>query len=359
MLMTQQNRPVMLHLDSDYMAGACPEVLDALVATNLSRTTGYGTDPHCQHARELILDACFPEGGRARSDARVYFLVGGTQTNSTVIAGLLRPHEGVIAADSGHIAVHESGAVEATGHKVLTLPATDGKIAASAIADLIAEFKSDPSKDHTVAPGMVYISQPTEYGTIYSLAELTEISKVCRQAGIPLFVDGARLAYALASEANDVTLPDLAHLADVFYIGGTKCGALMGEAVVITDPSLLRHFTPLIKQRGGLLAKGRMLGLQFEALFTDGLYERIGRGADRLAAMLATALRERGYREVVASPTNQIFFEIPNEDLAGLEQVATFETWGAPGDHYTAVRFVTDWALTEQDLAPLLDFLRK
>lgn len=349
----------MLHLDSDYMAGACPEVLAALTATNLDRTTGYGTDSYCDRARELILDACFPEGGRARSDARVYFLVGGTQTNSTVIAGMLRPHEGVIAAATGHIAVHESGAVEATGHKVLTLPAVDGKITASAVAALIAEFKGDPSRDHTVAPGMVYISQPTEYGTLYSLDELKAISKVCREAGIPLFVDGARLAYALASKANDVTLPDLARLADVFYIGGTKCGALMGEAVVITDPSILRHFTPLIKQRGGLLAKGRLLGLQFEALFTDGLYERIGASADRLAALLASALRERGYREVVASPTNQIFFEIPNEDLDRLGKVATFETWEVPGDHYTAVRFVTDWALTEADLAPLLDFLKK
>lgn len=349
----------MVYLDSDYMAGACPEVLAALTATNLDRTTGYGTDSHCAHARELILDACFPEGGRTRSDARVYFLVGGTQTNSTVIAGLLRPHEGVIAASTGHIAVHESGAIEATGHKVITLPATDGKISVAQIAGLIADFKADPTRDHTVAPGMVYISQPTEYGTLYSLAELTEISSVCREAAIPLFVDGARLAYALSSEANDVTLPDLARLADVFYIGGTKCGALMGEAVVITDPSILRHFTPLIKQRGGLLAKGRLLGVQFETLFTDGLYERIGRSANRLARRLAAALRDRGYAEVVASPTNQIFFEIPNADLEGLASVATFETWGTPGEHYTAVRFVTDWALSDDDLRPLLDYLSR
>ena len=349
----------MLHLDSDYMAGACPEVLAALNATNSNRTTGYGTDPYCERARELILDACFPEGGRRKSDARVYFLVGGTQTNSTVIAGLLRPHEGVIAADSGHIAVHESGAIEATGHKVLTLPSDYGKLSAASIASCIETFRSDPSRDHTVAPGAVYISQPTELGTIYSLNELTAISKVCRDNGIPLFVDGARLAYALAASHNDVTLPDLARLADVFYIGGTKCGALMGEAVVISDPSVLRHFTPLIKQRGGLLAKGRLLGIQFEALFSDGLYDRIGSSANHLASILAEALRERGYREVVESPTNQIFFEIPNTDLEELRHIVSFEIWGNPGTHYTTVRFVTDWALTEADLSPLMSYLKR
>ena len=348
----------MLHLESDYMAGACPEVMAALTATNMERSTGYGTDDYCKAARERILDACFPEGGRMRADARVYFLVGGTQTNAIVIAGLLRPHEGVLAADTGHIAVHESGAIEATGHKVITLPATDGKINAGQIAACIAGFKADPSKDHTVAPGMVYLSQPTELGTLYSLRELTAISAVCRDAGIPLFVDGARLAYALAADTNDVTLTDLARLADVFYIGGTKCGALMGEAVVVAEPSLLRHFTPLIKQRGALLAKGRLLGVQFGTLFTDGLYERLGREADRLAGVLAEALRQHGYREVVAQVTNQIFFEIPNDDLPALAKVASFEEWGAPGPHYTVVRFVTDWALTEADLKALLDYLK-
>lgn len=348
----------MLHLDSDYMAGACPEIMAAMMATNLDRTTGYGTDPHTARARELILDACFPEGGRRRADARVYLIPGGTQTNATVIDGLLRPHEGVIAADTGHIAAHESGAVEATGHKVLTLPSTDGKISASQIAALISAFRTDPSRDHLVAPGMVYISQPTELGTLYSLEELRAISLVCHQEAIPLYVDGARLAYALASEANDVTLPDLARLADVFYIGGTKCGALLGEAVVVTDPSLLRHFTPLIKQHGALMAKGRLLGLQFETLFTDGLYERLGANGNRLARRLADALRERGYCETAPSATNQIFFEIPNDDLAALSQVATFEVWGAPGPHFTPVRFVTDWALTDSQLEPLLSFLR-
>jgi len=340
------------------MAGAHPEVLAALCATNMDRTESYGADPVCARARALVLDACFPEGGKARDDARAYFLVGGTQTNSTVIAGLLRPYEGVIAAESGHINVHESGAVEATGHKVLALPTDNGKITARAVADYIAAFRSDPSRDHTVAPGMVYISQPTELGTLYSLRELKELSLVCRDAGIPLFVDGARLAYALACPENDVTIPDLASLADVFYIGGTKCGCLMGEAVVITDPGLLRHFTPLMKQRGALLAKGRLLGLQFATLFTDGLYERIGAAGIATADILRRALDARGYERLVDSPTNQLFYIIPNDDLAALAEVCTFENWGAPGPHYTAVRFVTDWALTPADLAPLLDALK-
>lgn len=336
------------------MAGAHPEVLAALCSTNFNRTTGYGTDEVCARARNLILDACFPEGGRARSDARVYFLVGGTQTNSTVIAGLLRPHEGVIAADSGHINVHESGAVEATGHKVIALHSEAGKISAATVAEYIAAFRSDPSRDHSVAPGMVYISQPTELGTLYSLAELREMSMVCRDAGIPLFVDGARLAYALASPVNDVTLTDLAHLADVFYIGGTKCGCLMGEAVVITDPGLLRHFTPLVKQRGALLAKGRLLGQQFATLFEGDLYERVGKAGIDTAAILREALDAAGYERLVDSPTNQLFYIIPNEDLKRLSEVCTYENWEAPGPHYTTVRFVTDWALTPDDLAPLI-----
>lgn len=348
----------MLYLDSDYMAGAHPEVLAALASTNLDRTTGYGTDAHTARAKELILDACFPEGGRGRSDSRVYLLVGGTQTNSTVIAGLLRPHEGVISADTGHIAAHESGAIESTGHKVLTLPASDGKIKASQIAEYIAAFRADPTRDHTVAPGMVYLSQPTELGTLYSLDELTAISLLCREAGIPLFVDGARLAYALASPANDVTLPDLGRLADVFYIGGTKCGAMMGEAVVVTDPSLLRHFTPLIKQRGGLLAKGRLLGVQFETLFSNDLYERVGANGIAMANILREALEAHGFEAFAESPTNQLFYIIPNDQLDALSEVVSFETWGAPGPHYTPVRFVTDWALTADDLAPLLQFLK-
>ncbi|MCM1028546.1 MAG: aminotransferase class I/II-fold pyridoxal phosphate-dependent enzyme [Pseudoflavonifractor sp.] len=347
-----------LRLDSDYMAGAHPEVLAALVETNFERTPGYGTDDISAEARNMILDACFPEGGKQRDDSRVYFLVGGTQTNSTVIAALLGHCEGVIAADTGHIAVHESGAVEATGHKVMTLPAVDGKIGAEAIAELVDSFRADPSKDHTVMPGMVYISQPTELGTLYSHDELKEISRVCRRYGLPLFVDGARLAYGLASESNDVSLADLASLADVFYIGGTKCGALMGEAIVVTDPGLMRHFTPLIKQRGGLLAKGRLLGLQFKALFSDGLYERVGQAGIATATILREAMKAHGYEPVVDSPTNQLFFLIPNAELEPLSQIATFETWGTPGPHYTAVRFVTDWALTPDDLTPLLDFLK-
>lgn len=275
----------MIHFDSDYMAGAHPEILEALVRTNMEHTAGYGNDPYTAEAKALIRKVVGVE------DAQVFFLVGGTQTNATVIDGILARHEGVVAADSGHIAVHESGAIEASGHKVLTLPHHEGKLRAEEVERYIEDFYADETYPHMVAPGMVYISQPTEYGTIYSLAELEALGAVCRKHAIPLYIDGARLGYGLKAEGADFTLKDVARIADVFYIGGTKVGALFGEAVVVTNPKLLRNLFPLVKQHGALLAKGRLLGLQFGVLFRDGLYERIGEKAVKHAITIRESFR--------------------------------------------------------------------
>lgn len=258
----------MIHFDTDYMEGAHPEVIRRLTETNLEQTVGYGNDPYTARAKELIRKAC------GQPEAAVHFLVGGTQTNATVIDGLLAHHEGVLAAETAHINVHESGAIEATGHKVITLPQHEGKLRADEVKAYITDFYRDETYEHMVAPGMVYISHPTEYGTLYTLDELENLSRVCREAHIPLYMDGARLGYGLASPGTNVTLKDIARLCDAFYIGGTKVGTLFGEAVVSPDPKRLPHFFPLIKQHGALLAKGRLLGIQFETLFTDGLYER-------------------------------------------------------------------------------------
>ena len=268
------------------MEGAHPAIMQKLVETNLEKTVGYGLDPYTESAKEKIRTAC------NAPDADVFLLVGGTQTNATVIDALLKSYQGVVAAETGHIATHESGAIEFGGHKVLTLPQKDGKIRAAQIEKMVKDFYDDANYEHMVMPGMVYISQPTEYGTLYSKEELIEISKVCRANHLPLYVDGARLAYALASPENDVTLSDLAELCDAFYIGGTKCGALFGEAVVIPQKGLIPHFFTIIKQHGALLAKGRIAGIQFDELFTDGLYERIGKSAIDAAEQIKEALRK-------------------------------------------------------------------
>lgn len=341
----------MLHFESDYMAGAHPEVLQRLIDTNPQQTMGYGADPYTARAKALIRKAC------GAPEARVHFLVGGTQTNATVIDGLLARHEGVLAAESGHISVHESGAIEATGHKVLTLPQYEGKVRAEDVAHYIDEFYRDDTYEHMVAPGMLYISFPTEYGTLYSLEELKALSEVCHTREIPLYIDGARLGYALGAEECDVTLGDLARLADVFYIGGTKVGALFGEAVVVTNPKLLPHFFPLIKQHGALLAKGRLLGVQFEALFSNGLYEQIGRKATSLALRLREGFERLGYSAVVNSPTNQQFFRLPNRVIDALIPHAGFEYWGPRGATESTVRFVTSWSTTDQDITDLLSLL--
>lgn len=334
----------MLHFDTDYMEGAHPEVMRRLNETNLEHTVGYGADRYSEEARRLIREAC------GAPDALVQFLVGGTQTNATVIDALLRRHEGVIAAETAHINVHESGAVEHSGHKVLTLPAREGKLKAHDVEHYIDEFYRDDTYEHMVAPGMLYITQPTEYGTIYSLAELEELSAVCHSHGIPLYIDGARLGYALAADEADFTLKDIARLADVFYIGGTKVGALFGEAVVAADPNRLPHFFPLVKQHGALMAKGRLQGVQFAALFTDGLYTYIARHAVRLAQRLRRAFTEKGYRMAIDSPTNQQFVVLPNEVIDRLMEHATFELWGPRGETETTVRFVTSWATSEEDI---------
>lgn len=341
----------MIRFDCDYMAGAHPEVLEALVRTNLELTSGYGADSYTAEARELIRRAI------GCPEAQVMFLVGGTQTNATIIDGILDRHEGVIAADTGHIAVHESGAIEASGHKVLTLPHHAGKLDAEEVDRYITEFYRDDTYQHMVAPGMVYISHPTEFGTIYSLKELEALSAVCHKHSIPLYIDGARLGYGLAARGTDVGLRDIARLADVFYIGGTKVGTLFGEAVVVTNDALLKHLFPLVKQHGALLAKGRLLGLQFGALFRDGLYERIGRHAVALAMRLQEAFKRAGYEVVVDSPTNQQFFRLPNAVIDRLRESVSFEYWGPRGESSSTVRFVTSWSTTDEDVERLCRLL--
>lgn len=333
------------------MAGAHPEILEALVRTNLEHTAGYGNDPYTEEAKSLIRKAV------GAKDAQVFFLVGGTQTNATVIDGILARHEGVVAADSGHIAVHESGAIEASGHKVLTLPHHEGKLRAEEVERYIEDFYADETYPHMVAPGMVYISQPTEYGTIYSLAELEALGAVCRKHAIPLYIDGARLGYGLKGEGADFTLKDVARIADVFYIGGTKVGALFGEAVVVTNPKLLRNLFPLVKQHGALLAKGRLLGLQFGVLFRDGLYERIGEKAVEHAITIRESFRKAGYEVVIESPTNQQFLRLPNEVIDRLRQDMSFDYWGSRGEKESIVRFVTSWATTDDDITRLKELV--
>lgn len=337
----------MRYFNSDYTAGAHSEVLDALTRTNLEHTPGYGLDPYTADAKRLIRKAI------GNDSAEIIFLVGGTQTNATAIDGILARHEGVLAADSGHIAVHESGAIEASGHKVLTLPEWCGKVMAEDVDRYITEFYRDETYQHMVAPGMLYISQPTEYGTIYSLKELEALSAVCRKHNIPLYIDGARMGYALMADGADFTLRDIARLSDVFYIGGTKCGTLFGEALIVTNRNLLKNLFPLVKQHGALLAKGRLLGLQFGALFRDDLYERICGNAVRLAMRLREIMRRAGYEVVIESPTNQQFFRLPNNIIDRLRESISFDYWGPRGEDSSIVRFVTSWATTEEDIAEL------
>lgn len=341
----------MIHFNSDYTSGAHPWVLEALVSTNEEHTAGYGADEYTLRAKASIRRAVGVE------DAEVVFLVGGTQTNATMIDGILARHEGVLAAESGHIAVHESGAIEASGHKVLTLPHVDGKVSAEDVERYIAEFYADETYQHMVAPGMLYISQPTEYGTVYSLQELEALSDVCHRNSIPLYIDGARLGYALAAEGADFTLRDIARLADIFYFGGTKLGTLFGEAVVMTNRELIKGLFPLVKQHGALLAKGRLLGLQFEALFSDELYKGIGDVAVRHAVRIREAFRAAGYEVVIESPTNQQFFRLPNVVIDALREHVSFDYWGPRGTSSSVVRFVTGWSTTDDDVNTLLNLI--
>ena len=345
-----------LYFASDYMEGAHPAIMQKLVETNLEKTVGYGLDPYTESAKEKIRTAC------NAPDADIYLLVGGTQTNATVIDALLKSYQGVVAAETGHIATHESGAIEFGGHKVLTLPQKDGKIRAAQIEKMVKDFYDDANYEHMVIPGMVYISQPTEYGTLYSKEELTEISKVCRANHLPLYVDGARLAYALASPENDVTLSDLAELCDAFYMGGTKCGALFGEAVVSPQKGLIPHFFTIIKQHGALLAKGRIAGIQFDELFTDRLYERIGKPAIDAAEQIKEALKKFGYKLALDTPTNQIFCIVSNEVMKKIAQDVEFGFWEKYDETHSVIRFATSWATTMEDTQKfirLLDDIRK
>ncbi len=341
----------MIRFLSDYMEGAHPEVMCRLMQTNLEQTPGYGADPYTAEAVERIREAC------GCPEARVQFLVGGTQTNATVIDGLLARHEGVLAAESGHINVHEAGAIEASGHKVLTLPEHEGKVWAEEVEAYIENFYADATYPHMVAPGMLYISHPTEYGTLYTRRELEALSRVCRDRCIPLYIDGARLGYGLAADESDLTLPDIARLADLFYIGGTKVGALFGEALVIPRPGLLPHLMPLVKQHGALLAKGRLLGVQFSTLFTDDLYLRLGRHAVEQALRIREAFRRVGIAPAVASPTNQQFFRLPNTLIDRLAREVAFDYWGPRGESESTIRLVTSWATRPEDVDRLAELL--
>ena len=333
----------------DYMRGAHPAVLEAFVRTNMEQSPGYGADDYTERAKELIRKACGCPG------AGVWLLSGGTQTNATVIDAFLRIYEGVIAAASGHISVHEAGAIEARGHKVLALPHENGKLSAETVRAWLTAFYRDETHEHMVQPGMIYLSQPTEYGTLYSKEELTAFRSLCDAYGLTLFVDGARLAYALACPSNDVTLKDLAALTDVFYIGGTKCGALFGEAVVIRDPERTPHMLTIIKQNGALFAKGRLLGLQYCALFEDGLYERIGQPAIKAADRIRADLKEKGYELTCGSPTNQVFTVMENSRLKKLSEKVEYGFWENRDETHTIVRFATDWSATDADV----DVLRR
>ena len=340
----------MFHFDSDYMEGAHPLILERLAQINFEKIGGYGTDEYCASAVQRIRKAC------DAPDADVRFLVGGTQTNATIIRSILRPYEGVVAADTGHIAVHESGAIEATGHKVLTIANVDGKLSAERLDAYLARERGDENRDHAVWSGMVYISQPTELGTIYSLAELEALSEVCRRWKLPLFADGARLGYALAAPSADFTLADMARLCDIFYIGGTKVGALMGEAVVVPRGEQIPHFTTLIKQQGALLAKGWLLGVQFDTLFTDNLYLDIAHNAVRQAERLSRALVEKGYELVSPTLSNQIFLRLSPVQLEHLSAITTFSTWEQHAD-CTIVRLATSWATTDEQIDELIQAL--
>ncbi|MFC6253888.1 threonine aldolase family protein [Secundilactobacillus hailunensis] len=341
----------MLPFANDYSRGAHPKVLQALVNTNLEAQPGYGQDAYTKRAAQKIQTAC------QLPDASVFFISGGTQTNQVVISNLLDDDEGVVAADSGHINFHEAGSIEYTGHKVLTLPGVDGKVTAENLQTYLNDWQADENHGQMVAPGVVYISFATEVGTLYSKQELADLASVCHQHHLPLFMDGARLGYGLMSPANDLTLADIAKYCDVFYIGGTKVGALAGEAVVFTKHNVPKRFTTKIKRQGAMLAKGRLLGVQFDALFTDRLYFKISQHAIDLAMKLKRALKDKGYQFLVDSPTNQQFIVVTNDQLASLKQHVDFSFWENVDATHTAIRLVTSWSTTEAEVDALVALL--
>lgn len=341
-----------LFFANDYSRGAHPKVLDKLVQSNMEIEVGYGFDSYTNSAKEKIKKAC------AKSDAEIFFLVGGTQTNATVIKSLLRSYEGVIATNTGHISTHEAGIIELGGHKVIELANYEGKLRASEVREYLETFHDDANKTHMVLPGMVYISYPTEYGTLYSKKELEELYEVCQDYNIPLFIDGARLGYGLMSKECDMTFEEFTNLCDVFYIGGTKVGALCGEAIVFSNPKYVQqNFVTIIKQMGALLAQGRLLGIQFDALFTNNLYFEISKHAIEMAEILKHGLKEKGYKFFVDSPTNQQFIIIENSKLSELEERVKFAKWEKYDNTHTIIRFVTDWATKKEDVEKLVELL--
>ncbi len=337
----------MISFASDYIAGAHPQVLQKLFETNLENLPGYGSDKYCQQAAEKIKVAC------ECPDAQIFFLTGGTQTNQIVISSVLQNYQGVIAATTGHVSIHEAGAIEYTGHKVLTLPEKDGKLYAEAVKSYLENFYADGNCEHMVQPGMVYISFPTEYGSLYSKKELADLYEVCKEYKIPLYIDGARLGYALSSDECDVKLCDLKDLCDIFYIGGTKVGAFCGEAVVFTHKNAPLHFMTQIKQHGALLAKGWLVGAQFDALFTDDLYFKISRHAIKMAALLKELFSQKGFTFFRQSPTNQIFIILENQKMQEMQKSVNFSFWEKFDENHTVVRFATSWSTKEADIEEL------
>ncbi len=343
----------MIYFHNDYSEGCHPKVLEKLTVTNLEQTPGYGEDKYCMQAAEIIRRLC------KREDLAVHFLVGGTQANLTVIDAALRPHQAALGPVGAHINVHETGAVEATGHKVLSVPSDDGKITANQVRTVVLNHRASGSFEHEAQPKLVYISNPTEYGTLYTLSELEDLHDTCQKLGLYLFVDGARLGYGLAASGNDVTMEDLARLSDVFYIGGTKVGALFGEAVVISNPAIKEDFRYLIKQHGGMLAKGRLLGLQFAALLEDGLYFDIAAHAVRLADQIRDTLDRIGATYLVPGITNQIFPILPDAFLEELSNKFMFTEMERVDEGHRAIRFCTSWASTQENVDALCEELER
>ena len=341
----------MLYFENDYSEGAHEKILQRLLETNMEHLPGYGADRYCAAAREKIREVCHcPQ-------ADVYFLCGGTQTNQIVICSMLRQYEGVLAAVTGHINTHEAGAIETTGHKILALPQKDGKIIPSSLETYLENFYSDENHEHMVFPGMVYLSHPTEYGTLYTKEEMTAISEICRKYAVPLYLDGARLITGLSSPENQLTFADIARLCDVFYIGGTKAGILCGEAVVFPKHNAPSNFMTIVKQHGALLAKGRLLGVQFDALFTDDLYKETGSNAIETASVLKKGFQDKGYTLYNDSPTNQIFVILEDEKMEKLKKNVIFSFWEKADKTRTIVRFATSWATKKDDIQQLLSLL--
>ena len=344
----------MLSFASDYTEGACEEILQKLAETNRESLPGYGMDRYCQSAARKIQEAT------GCPEAEVYFLVGGTQTNAVVISSILAPYEGVVAAQTGHVSIHEAGAIEYTGHKVLQLPEKDGKIDPADLQEYLQNFEADANNDHMVFPGMVYLSHPTEYGTLYSRKELQAISEICRSYEIPLYLDGARLGYGLAGEENDLSLSEIAHLCDVFYIGGTKVGAFCGEAVVFGEKkNVPAHFITRIKQQGALLAKGRLLGIQFDVLFEDNLYFTICKQAVDYSIAIRKAFEAKGIQMWGDSSTNQQFAILTDEQMETLGKKYAYQDWERYDDTHTVVRFCTSWGTKEENVQALIEDIAK